>query len=646
MAINFPISTSRETKQFTKYIPVLAALLLFLILTLRRAWLSDDAYITFRTVDNFINGYRLTWNVSERVQSYTHPLWMFLVSLFYFFTHEIYLTSIFLSLIISLGAVSIFALKIAKTRVIAILAVIILALSNAFVDYSTSGLENPLSHLLFVLFLYYFLFKEESPTKLLAMSITASLAAVNRLDLFLLYLPALLYSFWINRSWKTFFILAAGQLPLILWELFSIFYYGFPFPNTAYAKLNTHIPALDLMDRGLRYLLFSLRSDPITLFVVLTALVFSILNRSRKNLLLATGIVLYLLYIIKIGGDFMSGRYFTTIFFCSVAILSQIKYDRLESKTILGLFFLSLIVGVSIVNPTWMMYNSNAFLSYRGVVDERLWYFPDVGLLRNNRFNTQPDTLGRTGGLEARQQSYKDFYVTPVNSIGVYGYYAGPNVHIIDRWALSDPLLARIPPQRQVKWIIGHLARIIPKGYITSIYTKNPVLEDANLSLYYEKLSIITRGSLFDLNRLGEIIKMNLGYYNYLIDEDAYRYPEMVKVTQADVSTPKDDGTPWDSPNNFQFNDSGIEIRLDQISHSNTLVISLDREDNYQVIFRKNKTDIATLEVQAPSASKAGLFKSTIETPKSASQAGFDEIRILPLTANGHYSLGFVTLSP
>lgn len=646
MAINHPISHSRKSYQFYNYIPVFAALLLFFVLILRRAWLSDDAYITFRTVDNFINGYRLTWNVSERVQSYTHPLWMFLLSFAYFFTHEIYLTSIFLSLAISICAVVIFAFKIARSRVIAVLAVIVLALSNAFVDYSTSGLENPLSHLLFVLFLYCFLFKEESPTKLMAMSITASLAAVNRLDLFLLYLPALHYSFWINRSWKTFLILAVGQLPLILWELFSIFYYGFPFPNTAYAKLNTHIPVFELMDRGIRYLLFSLRSDPVTLFVVFTALVFSILNRTRKTLLLATGILLYLFYIIKIGGDFMSGRYFTTIFFCSVAILSQIKYDYLQSKIILGLFSLSLVVGVSIVNPTWMMYNPNAYLSYRGVVDERLWYFPDVGLLRNNRFNTSPDTLGKTGGLEARQQSYKDFYVTPVNSIGVYGYYAGPNVHIIDRWALSDPLLARIPPQRQVKWIIGHLARIIPKGYITSIYTKNPILEDANLSLYYEKLSFITRGPLFDLNRLGEIIKMNLGFYNYLIDEDAYRYPEMVKVTQVEVSIPQEDGTPWDSPSNFQFNDSGIEIRLAHVSYDETLEISLDREDKYLVIFRNAHTHIDSLELQTPSISGAGLYKSKINIPISASQTGFDEIRILPLTAIGHYSLGFVTLSP
>jgi arabinofuranosyltransferase len=53
---------------------------LLLVFTTLRAWLCDDAYITFRTVDNFIHGYGLTWNVAERVQAYTHPLWMLLLS--------------------------------------------------------------------------------------------------------------------------------------------------------------------------------------------------------------------------------------------------------------------------------------------------------------------------------------------------------------------------------------------------------------------------------------------------------------------------------------------------------------------------------------------------------------------------------------
>src|SRR5262245_48696025 len=64
----------------------------FIVVLIRTAWLSDDAFITFRTVDNFIAGYGLRWNVAERVQTYTHPLWMLLVAGAYAITREMYLT--------------------------------------------------------------------------------------------------------------------------------------------------------------------------------------------------------------------------------------------------------------------------------------------------------------------------------------------------------------------------------------------------------------------------------------------------------------------------------------------------------------------------------------------------------------------------
>ena len=58
-------------------ITVCALLILYAIVVLRTAWLSDDAYITFRTIDNFIGGYGLRWNAVKRVKAFTHPLSMF-----------------------------------------------------------------------------------------------------------------------------------------------------------------------------------------------------------------------------------------------------------------------------------------------------------------------------------------------------------------------------------------------------------------------------------------------------------------------------------------------------------------------------------------------------------------------------------------
>ena len=48
-------------------------------LLLRAGWVTEDAYITLRPVDNWVNGFGLRWNPAERVQGYTHPLWMVLL---------------------------------------------------------------------------------------------------------------------------------------------------------------------------------------------------------------------------------------------------------------------------------------------------------------------------------------------------------------------------------------------------------------------------------------------------------------------------------------------------------------------------------------------------------------------------------------
>jgi hypothetical protein len=69
-------ATGASTPDLPRLLQTLA-LAVFAIVVVRTSWLSDDAYITLRTVDNFVSGYGLRWNVAERVQTYTHPLWMF-----------------------------------------------------------------------------------------------------------------------------------------------------------------------------------------------------------------------------------------------------------------------------------------------------------------------------------------------------------------------------------------------------------------------------------------------------------------------------------------------------------------------------------------------------------------------------------------
>src|SRR4029453_14499088 len=109
---------------------------------------------------------------------------------------------------------------------------LLLSTSSSFISFSTSGLENPLAHLLLVLF-FVTAFKE--PASLARLWLLGALVTLNRMDHALLVLPALGLSL-VRRpvAWRS---VALGLAPLVAWLIFALVYYGFAYPNTAYAKL-------------------------------------------------------------------------------------------------------------------------------------------------------------------------------------------------------------------------------------------------------------------------------------------------------------------------------------------------------------------------------------------------------------------------
>jgi arabinofuranosyltransferase len=502
-------------RRFSAEIIVISLLLLFILVIVLRAWMSDDAYITLRTVDNFINGYGLTWNISERVQPYTHPLWMFLLSFLYFFTREAYYTTIILSIVISFAAVVLYTYKIVRIRSIAILGILILILSRAFTDYSTSGLENPLSYLCLIIFFIIYFEPENRINKVFSLSLVASLGALNRMDTLLIYLPSLLVIFWRNRSWKTFWLMSAGQIPLLLWFGFSLFYYGFPFPNSAYAKLNTGIPISDLIHQGSLYFMNSIRADPITLIVIMMGVIIPLVLREKRLLPLSAGILLYLLYVLRIGGDFMSGRFFALPLLASLISLAMLFKKPPNRVFIISTLILILILGILSPSPTYRIFEKGAMITDSGIADERGFYhsFTGVFAARNNT-----SISNHEWAEEGRLNSER---IKPVvrGATGLYGYYAGPKVYIIDRNGLADPLLARLHVNLNNPWRIGHFKRPIPPGYFETINTGNNVIENSDIKKLYDVIQLITRGEVFDPQRLLAIWRINTGN---LFDQDSY----------------------------------------------------------------------------------------------------------------------------
>lgn len=494
--------------------------ILFAVVLVRTAWICDDAYITFRTVDNFVHGHGLTWNTDERVQVYTHPLWLFLVSSVDFITREIYFSVTALSLLISLAAAGVMAWRVSSGPRSAAMALLLGASSKAFVDYSTSGLENPLTHLLLVSFALVYLRGEFSSRRLFHLSLLAGLAACCRPDTILMYLPSLVFAVTKSRDRKRARPVLLGLLPLVLWETFSVIYYGFPFPNTAYAKLGTGIPALELVRQGGFYLLNSLRTDPLTLAAVAAGTTWACFRRNRRLLPLALGAWLYLAYVVWIGGDFMSGRFLTGPFFLAVLLLSQVGWRRADA---FGASFLIVAVAASLLPLAPVRsgpgYSREQFDGH-GIADERGFYFPYSGLLASGRMGRAP-VIEKEAGLKARAAGG----VEVKYAIGFFGFFAGPGVHIIDPYGISDPLIARLPAVHNPRWRIGHFVRFIPRGYVRTLRRREILLDDRNLGEYYRRLNLVVRGKPFSLPRLREIYYLNTGRYNGLIDRSFYRFP-------------------------------------------------------------------------------------------------------------------------
>jgi len=149
---------------------------------IRTAWISDDAAITLRCVLNLLHGYGATFNIDERVQPYTHPLWFLLISALSVLIRNVFASTFVLSIAISIASLWLLLTRVARNFWAGVLAASVLLLSKAYVDFSTSGLENPLAHVLILAAVL-------SMTSTTTFFLTCSLVYLTRPDLLLLLFP-------------------------------------------------------------------------------------------------------------------------------------------------------------------------------------------------------------------------------------------------------------------------------------------------------------------------------------------------------------------------------------------------------------------------------------------------------------------------
>lgn len=485
------------------HVALVFVLAVALVELVRTAWISDDAAITLRTVLNLLHGYGPRFNVDERVQAFTHPLWFLAISATSAITGNVFAATFLLSFLFALATLWLLVRRVARDARMGLLAAGILVLSKAWVDFSTSGLENPLSHfLVLVTFVLGAAALDDSPGRALrAFFLAAGLLFLNRPDLPLLLLPLAAVLVFRNRSAPGRLAAAAavGALPVAAWTLFSLFYYGAAVPNTAFAKLGHGVARADLLSQGFRYLSDSLARDPLTLTAIAVGVVIGATS-ALPDAAAAAGVVLYLAYVVAIGGDFMSGRFLTPALALAAALIARAK---LANAAVWGLALAAGALGVLNARATVLSGAGYAdkVIPANGIADERGFWFPEYGLLTAGRATWRAPRWE----VESRAVSVRE------GGLGYAGIDGGPGLHIVDTCALADPLLARLPAVRDPNWRVGHFDRRIPAGYVETLMSGRNVIADPRTRAYYDVIRAVTRAPLNAPGRLAAIVDLNLG---------------------------------------------------------------------------------------------------------------------------------------
>lgn len=478
----------------------------------RTAAVTEDAFITFRVIDNALHGYGLVWNVGERVQPYTHPLWALLLLATSAASGEIFQTALVLSLALTLVCVAL-VVRNTQGRLTALWALLALLFSEAFVEYSSAALENALAHALVAgLVVAWRMYPPEAGRRAWIVALCGGLLVITRHDFAVLVAPAMLALFARTTGRARWAVLAAGAGPLLLWSTFSLIYYGSMWPNSAYAKLNNGLSLAESFAASQVYFRDLIKYDAVTALVIVVAALRGLLQGKWQMRSLALGLVLYLLYLGTAGGDYMGGRLFSAPFVLAVAMLALNVRLRWWWTAPL---WLVLTIGLGL-HRGWMVWDVHPHGEARKM-SQHAWMYPFTGWQSAQRTPDFRNMPWGGQGLKAREEKHQ---LVAKCAVGLYGFNAGPGVYIVDPLAIADGFLARLPSKKPA--YPGHYERAFPEGYVETLTSGKNQLQDPELKLLYDKMQLLTRAPLFDGARLQAIWDINTGEGRRLVSRAKY----------------------------------------------------------------------------------------------------------------------------
>lgn len=463
--------------------PLAVPVVIMLLVGYRHRTTVDDGFIYYRIVQQVVHGNGPVFNAGERVEAFTSPAWVAVLSLSDAVL-PIRLEWIGVTLGLGFTTVGLCAAMAGALRLtrdpnddpespnrmaLPVGALVAIAPVGMWVWF-TSGLETGLvwAWLGVCLYLLARWANADGPVRL-ASAAFLGLGWVVRPELVVfsaLFMAVLLIGQWRSTTWRSRFAVVGVMVAVpAAYQVFRMGYYGSMVANTAIVKEGTAVQ----WNRGTSYLRDFV--DPYWLWIPAVALVLAgylplFLRAHNRQRLVAgaflAGATLLTVYVVVVGGDYYHARFFVPAFFAVCAPVGAVT----TQKRFLGLPVAALWAVVALVflrPPQWDQPGftlSPLVAKSSGTVTTDDWGWGDDGRFR--RWYHGSDLYietGAFGGLTPATFRPADDVHEPavvVSGIGVISYALGPDVRIIDTLNLADPIGSHFRISGQKLGLPGH----------------------------------------------------------------------------------------------------------------------------------------------------------------------------------------------
>ena len=434
-----------------------AAVVLALVPVVRHPWLCDDIFITFRYVENALDGLGLVYNPGERVEGYTHFLWALVLWTGARAGIPLEALGRWLPLVFDLALVVLLArtgarlFAPARDRLWGIpLAALLWALHPEARAFASGGLETA-AYTFFLVAGFYgvAVAGARSRRATWAGAVAYGLAALTRPEGLSHLVLASAFVFWRDRRDAVRFVLTGTAIvvPLFVWRLA---YYGDWLPNPVYAKSASR----PYLSQGWIYVGLYFRYYAVLAIGALAAILGPLRWRRRtaaaspprtghglagdaigRALVLALAHALWVVATTAwVGGDFMFARFLlpATPFLCLLCEAAVLWAGRVAPVAAL------VTVGALAGGGMWRqqaLHGRN--VAIHGIADERSQYPPDLLATRE-----------RQGALLRRCVTGTRATFLIQGAQASYAYYGRLPI-AIEAYGLTDRTLARLPLERR-----------------------------------------------------------------------------------------------------------------------------------------------------------------------------------------------------